>query len=698
MSTQPTIDAHQCHSTGTGPETEEKPPSASRYNAVKHGLTAKTPVLPNEDEAAYLDKVAVLTESVKARNPHEQELALRAAQAAWSLDRANRAEVARMTLKMQTEAVEAEFQEAKKAALLGNRLFFDRRGPVDFYPSRNYIHGQPRTSWSEDADQDPAMLVLELETTLAGCRWLLAQWSSLKALLVESGGAYGSVEKFKFLRLRGREPTNAISVREVAQVFLACHAIEPQYEYAFQEIRCETEDDRFKHYKDQLSKRSLEAITPPDATAARAVLLSIADKAIERLRMVEAKRQALADNADRLRADIHSQDDSKSGYQLARLKVSCNRLIHQNLDAINKGRRAEASGWGRTSQEREQKKEERRTKKTGRLLMRDENGVTRYVDDYEREQALKARIADALGADGWADAERVKAARGLSQKIASKAGSGNGAEGVAPAEAVPVMLTEIGERAEIQNEPEGSRRIAGGGEVDRVIEEGAEETCGREDGGDPPGARDPRLTEAVPVMLTGTGERANLQNELDVSRRPAEGGEGGPAIAEGAQETYGRADFGVRDPRRTETCGRANGGDPPGARDPRRTETCGRGDGGDPPGARDPRRTETCGPADGGDPPGARDPGPTETRGPADGGDPPGARDPRPTEAVPVMLTETGERANLQNELERWRQMAEGGRRGEMVDRERWLELFDGSSVEMRNLLASAGFWQELLE
>src|ERR1017187_6779535 len=318
MSTQAMIDAHQRNSTSTGPETEEKKPSASRYNAVKHGLTAKTPVLPNEDESAYLDKVAAFRESLETRNAHEEELALRAAQASWFLDRANRSEVARMTLKMRTEAVEAEFQEAKNAASLGNRLFFDRRGPVDFYPSHNYIDGQPRTSWSEDADDDPAMLVMELEKTLAGCRWLLAQWSSLKALLVESGGGLQSHEKLKAIRLMGREPVNAISVREVAQVFLACHVIEPQYKYAFQEIRCEIHDDRFKRYKARLSRRNLEAITPADATAARAVLLGIVDTAIERLRTLEAQRQEVADIADGLQAAILSVDESKSGDKIYR--------------------------------------------------------------------------------------------------------------------------------------------------------------------------------------------------------------------------------------------------------------------------------------------------------------------------------------------------------------------------------------------
>ena len=51
----------------------------SRYNAVTHGLTAKTPVLPNEDAEAYLAKIEAFKASLQTRNEHENELAARAA-------------------------------------------------------------------------------------------------------------------------------------------------------------------------------------------------------------------------------------------------------------------------------------------------------------------------------------------------------------------------------------------------------------------------------------------------------------------------------------------------------------------------------------------------------------------------------------------------------------------------------------------
>ncbi len=130
---------------------------------------------------------------------------------------------------------------------------------------------------------------------------------------------------------------------------------------------------------------------------------------------------------------------------------------------------------------------------------------------------------------------------------------------------VPLTLTGQELETNIQNEIDGlgtndigvvegaGDRVVGGdvlgacetGGSDPGDGGGQEETCGRGDGVDPSGARDPRRTE--------TSE-----------------GDGG-----GRKETFGRGD----------------GGDPSGARDPRRTETS-EGDGGDPSGARDPRRTE----------------------------------------------------------------------------------------------------------
>ena len=69
----------------------------SRFNAVKHGLTAKTAVLPGEDPAELQAKIDAYTTSHQVRNQAEADLAKLAAMACWRAERANRLEVSRVT-------------------------------------------------------------------------------------------------------------------------------------------------------------------------------------------------------------------------------------------------------------------------------------------------------------------------------------------------------------------------------------------------------------------------------------------------------------------------------------------------------------------------------------------------------------------------------------------------------------------------
>ena len=51
---------------------------------------------------------------------------------------------------------------------------------------------------------------------------------------------------FEIVRLLGKQPMDSFHDRNVALVFLASHAIEPMYSYAFQELRCEIHEDQFR--------------------------------------------------------------------------------------------------------------------------------------------------------------------------------------------------------------------------------------------------------------------------------------------------------------------------------------------------------------------------------------------------------------------------------------------------------------------
>ena len=294
--------------------------NGSRFNAVKHGLTAKTAVLPGEDPEAFQAKVSIFKEGLDTRNEFEEELAKGAAMASWQLERANHSEVARLSRDILTGAEADVRREEEEVLALGNRLFFDRRGPIELYPSGEYTNSkQPRTSASGTADDpdDPAKIVLGLESTVAGCRWLLEAWKRLRDVL-ESGLAWQPHEKIKAIRLLGKQPLDAFSDRDVALVFIASHAIEPEYSHAFYELRCEIDEDSFKRHKARLGRWSRRGIAFADAAAAREALVLLVEKATERLRVIENQRKQVALKIGELRTDILSFDESKTGEQLRR--------------------------------------------------------------------------------------------------------------------------------------------------------------------------------------------------------------------------------------------------------------------------------------------------------------------------------------------------------------------------------------------
>jgi hypothetical protein len=168
----------------TGPKTAAGK-QRSKLNALKHGLTAKTLVLPGEDPEAYQGRLESFRTTLAPRNDLEQHLAEQVANSAWQLDRARRAEAVRQAAVVRDVPVAEAFRQEDEALALGRRLFWDARGPLALYPHFEYRPGEPRISHSGlvDAADDPARLVLRLESTAAGCRWLLARWAALRAVL-----------------------------------------------------------------------------------------------------------------------------------------------------------------------------------------------------------------------------------------------------------------------------------------------------------------------------------------------------------------------------------------------------------------------------------------------------------------------------------------------------------------------------------
>jgi hypothetical protein len=323
----------------TGPKTvagKEK----VRYNSVTHGGYCKEPVLDWEDPRGFDQRVLGFKTWVQPVGDVENALVEQAALASWHHERAVRSDVARVTFNIHTAMTAERMLKAKEAADLGARLFFDRRGPLSLHPMPGGGDAEVRTSWSNipDDPDHPARLVRSLESTQAGCRWLIAEWTKLYDR-IKAGEGWHSPQKLMAVRLLGKNPIAAAADPEVLAIYLCCHTIDPQHPHAFFEVQCEVTEEEFDRYEQRLLAKKLEAQRPADAVAARAVLLELVDRKLDRLSTLAAERLAFDDAMNALQNDIMGFDDSTAGERLRRHAAGCQRAMHRAIDTIIKIRK-----------------------------------------------------------------------------------------------------------------------------------------------------------------------------------------------------------------------------------------------------------------------------------------------------------------------------------------------------------------------
>ena len=122
----------------TGPKSTER----TRFNALKHGLRAKSPILPGEDPEALRARHDAFNASIAPQDEVERLLVARLVKISWRLDRLDRALAARSADPDPDEAARLA-AEADFVALMGRRLIRTPAGPPASIPS-----GRPRSARS----------------------------------------------------------------------------------------------------------------------------------------------------------------------------------------------------------------------------------------------------------------------------------------------------------------------------------------------------------------------------------------------------------------------------------------------------------------------------------------------------------------------------------------------------------------------
>jgi hypothetical protein len=161
----------------------------SKFNAVKHGMTATTLVLPGEDPQKLQIRLETWTDQLQPQNDLEQFLLEQAVHSSWKLERAERAELARLSHLIESVPEDEARREHEQALALGFWLFSDRGVLAEDGLEDNMLNvlGTAPASAQGPGHLDlldhPKAIVLRLATTPAGTRWMLDRWTELRTQL-----------------------------------------------------------------------------------------------------------------------------------------------------------------------------------------------------------------------------------------------------------------------------------------------------------------------------------------------------------------------------------------------------------------------------------------------------------------------------------------------------------------------------------
>jgi hypothetical protein len=312
----------------TGPRTPEGK-ARSRLNAVTHGMTGQTRILPGEDADEFDRRLACWTASLQPCNAFEAEMVRQAVESSWRLDRADRVWAGCLADRIATEPDDAAHVRSAAVLDLGRRLWADPPAPEG--------HATAPSPGPDDPD-DPARLVNQLESTADGCRWLLDRWAGLRRAL-DDGRAWSPAETIKATRLLGKRPEDADDDPEVLAILAACFTLDRKCPdpFAAPDGGAISRERRSRR-EWRLARRLGEAV-PLNHDRARDVLREIIDDAEPPLASLEQHHRAREAAQAAATAEMRRFDDSPEGDRLRRLQLRDTRALLRNVGRLRDARR-----------------------------------------------------------------------------------------------------------------------------------------------------------------------------------------------------------------------------------------------------------------------------------------------------------------------------------------------------------------------
>ena len=207
----------------------------------------------------------------------------------------------------------------------------------------------------------PARLLLKLESTVAGCDWLIKQWGDLRFRL-ENGGPWVMDDVWKMVRLLGKTAIEMKDDFQVALLVLASLALEPEPEpepsrpATFAEaVSAMSQNDGLSRvvagitrlcepFQQALARMPLDKLAPENKEEARQRLFAVVQQEEGRIGRIRAMLQKIAD-ADDAEAPVRlAFETGTEGDRQRRYVLSYERLVNRRIDTFLKVRKASGSG------------------------------------------------------------------------------------------------------------------------------------------------------------------------------------------------------------------------------------------------------------------------------------------------------------------------------------------------------------------
>ncbi len=332
----------------TGPKSPEGK-QRSKFNAVKHGMSAATPVLPGEDPDAFRDRLDAWAGALDPGDVVEQFLVERAAAASWKIERADRFEAARAAAVVHQAGAEQHARRREEVDRLGRWLLPHEEGAFDSVLTQMVLDivapGIDAAPWRAmlAAGIDRLRPIVDrLESSAEGCAWLLERWAELHEPL-RWGFAWNVDQYVRAVRLSGHPPLE-MPPEEWGFHMQRRYRVEPQGPLTggYPELpkeptaahKAEVDAEECRKLGRQLIKR-----LPEDEAGVHAALLDLVERTIGRLTERAAAHAARSEAEAAERMERLGFDAGIEGERLRRYQFGCERSLRGTLDTLLKLRR-----------------------------------------------------------------------------------------------------------------------------------------------------------------------------------------------------------------------------------------------------------------------------------------------------------------------------------------------------------------------